>query len=581
MTDDLPIGWIRTTIADVVAPSVDQCTPTELVPFKYIDISSVNRLTKSIETPQHLHNSKIPSRARQLVKANDVLVSMTRPNLNAVALVQEELDGQVASTGFDVLRAINVEPRWLFYLVRSQTFVDTMSDLVQGALYPAIRPRDVRGFEIPLAPFKEQKRIADKLDVLLGLLNACRERLTRIPELLIRFRQSILDTAMAGALTAEWRTGSPSNLQTGRELLAKMRQARQQLVSDNHKTRQVSTSDDDSVAQSWEIPNEWCWVRPEDVTAPEKYSLGIGPFGSNLKVSDYRDSGVPLVFVRNITSGDFDLGAKYISPEKFNELHPHAVKALDLLITKMGDPPGDCEIYPADRPPAVITSDCLKFRVWDEFVDRTFFKYCIQSSLVRRQLVPMTKGVAQPKISLERFKGLQLPLPSLEEQRLIATEVGRKLRVADYVIEAVHRQLARLDNISAGLLSQAFSGELVPQDPTDEPAAALLERIKLEQTNREHQPKHRTTKQRKRPSIMVRKVLEVLAEESDWLEAQEVFRRCGITDGATTEEIEELYTELRALDKEGRLAFEPIMDSQNLKVQDRLKLLVEPANASG
>jgi type I restriction enzyme S subunit len=85
---------------------------------------------------------------------------MTRPNLNAVALVPKELDGQIASTGFDVLRPVaGVDPRWIGYLVRTEAFVQAMSDLVQGALYPAVRSKDVRAHVVPLAPQAEQTRI--------------------------------------------------------------------------------------------------------------------------------------------------------------------------------------------------------------------------------------------------------------------------------------------------------------------------------------------------------------------------------------------------------------------------------------
>ena len=86
---------------------------------------------------------------------------MTRPNLNAVALVGTELDGQIASTGFDVLRAPGMYSRWLYYLVRTSAFVEAMSALVQGALYPAVRSKDVRAFTVPVAPLAEQQRIGD------------------------------------------------------------------------------------------------------------------------------------------------------------------------------------------------------------------------------------------------------------------------------------------------------------------------------------------------------------------------------------------------------------------------------------
>jgi type I restriction enzyme S subunit len=84
------------------------------------------------------------------LNSGDVLVSLTRPNLNAVAIVPDQLDGAIGSTGFHVLRSKWILPEYLYYLVQTDEFVNAMSSLVQGALYPAIRPKDVRGFAFTL-----------------------------------------------------------------------------------------------------------------------------------------------------------------------------------------------------------------------------------------------------------------------------------------------------------------------------------------------------------------------------------------------------------------------------------------------
>jgi type I restriction enzyme S subunit len=201
---ELPDSWVETSLGDVTVDSA-QRVPAPDEQFQYIDIASIDRLTKRITSPQLLWGRDAPSRARKEIMAGDVLVSMTRPNLNAVALVPAEFERQIASTGFDVLRPIGVEPRWLFYVVRTQAFTDRMSELVQGVLYPAVRSKDVRGYVAPLAPLNEQKCIADKLDAILVRLDACRERLYRVPAILKRFRQAVLAVATSGKLTEQWR----------------------------------------------------------------------------------------------------------------------------------------------------------------------------------------------------------------------------------------------------------------------------------------------------------------------------------------------------------------------------------------
>jgi type I restriction enzyme S subunit len=106
-----------------------------------------------------------PSRARQVILTNDVIVSTTRPNLNAVALVPKELNNQICSTGFCVLRAKSnlLDTNYLFHFVKSYKFVKSLSDLVKGALYPAVTNKQVFAQNIPLPPLPEQKRLATLL----------------------------------------------------------------------------------------------------------------------------------------------------------------------------------------------------------------------------------------------------------------------------------------------------------------------------------------------------------------------------------------------------------------------------------
>ena len=133
--------------------------------FQYIDISAVDNQTKRIVSPQYVYGKNASVRARRVVKENDVIVSTTRPNLNAVALVSKDMDGQVCSTGFCVLRAIPeyLDHDYLFCFVRSSLFIRSLSDLVQGALYPAVTDKQVFSQKIPLPSLAEQKRIAAQL----------------------------------------------------------------------------------------------------------------------------------------------------------------------------------------------------------------------------------------------------------------------------------------------------------------------------------------------------------------------------------------------------------------------------------
>jgi len=157
-----------------VRPIGAACSPTELrdprsepdTEFRYIDISGIDRVQKTITDYQTIRGLEAPSRARKVVQKDDILVATVRPNLNAVAMVPGELHGEIASTGFCVLRANRavVDPRYLFYRTVSNGFVAALAAKVRGANYPAVSDGDVKAVEIPLPPLSEQRRIVEILD---------------------------------------------------------------------------------------------------------------------------------------------------------------------------------------------------------------------------------------------------------------------------------------------------------------------------------------------------------------------------------------------------------------------------------
>jgi type I restriction enzyme S subunit len=222
----------------------------------------------------------------------------------------------------------------------------------------------------------------------------------------------------------------------------------------------------------------WAWTTIEAVAADDRRALAIGPFGSNLKVSDYEDDGVPLVFVRNIRRRDFRSDLKYVNPVKAAELIAHQVEHGDVLVTKMGDPPGDTAIY-SSSVPAIITADCIKITCGRAMIP-AFMALAISTGKTRQMLLGETRGVAQKKVSLGRFRGLPLPVPPLDEQARIVAEVERQMSFLEACERAVDVGLARSAGLRRSVLKAAFEGRLVPQDPADEPASVLLDQIRAE-----------------------------------------------------------------------------------------------------
>lgn len=162
-----PMGWEKRKIEEVCdkADHKDpKKNPKEV--FRYVDISSIDYLDKKINAAHLLSGSDAPSRARKQIQKDDVLVSCVRPNLNAVAIVPDELDGEISSTGFCVLRPNleEIEPYYLFSHTTSSHFVETINQKVRGANYPAVSDNDIRRTWINLPPISEQRKFTEIIE---------------------------------------------------------------------------------------------------------------------------------------------------------------------------------------------------------------------------------------------------------------------------------------------------------------------------------------------------------------------------------------------------------------------------------
>lgn len=440
---ELPFNWEVAPISDVTVECA-QRIPSDEEQFQYIDIASIDRDKKSISSPQRLLGKDAPSRARKHVFAGDVLVSMTRPNLNAVALVPDSLEGQIASTGFDVLRAPELDPRWLYYVVRSRTFVDRMSELVQGALYPAVRSKDVRGFKAPFAPLNEQKRIADKLDSVLGRVDACRERLERVPTILNCFRQSVLAAATSGKLTEEWREVA--------------------------KPHPVTIAGDPGL---FDIPLTWVW-RSIGRLAEVKGGKRL-PKGERL-VSE--NTGFPYIKAGQLKNGTVrSEGQEYLPAEVQKSIRRYIVSSGDVYITIVGANIGDAGVIPPEYDKANLTENAAKICNLRD-LNNEYLAYWLRSQVAQGHIDFLKKSGAQGKLALIRIKEIPIPVPGMDEQREIARRVQALFAYADRLEARYTAASSKIERLTPALLAKAFRGELVPQDPNDEPVSVLLERIR-------------------------------------------------------------------------------------------------------
>ena len=163
---DLPVGWVWTTLGEI-SKEVIKVNP-KLEPneeFIYLDIAAIDNSRQAITEPKRYLGKGAPSRARQLVHAGDVLFSTVRTYLRNIAAVDEIYDGQIASTGFCVIRP-RIDNKYIFYLTLTDTFLDPLNHIQRGTSYPAVRNSDVFAQVVPLPALAEQRRIVAKIEEL-------------------------------------------------------------------------------------------------------------------------------------------------------------------------------------------------------------------------------------------------------------------------------------------------------------------------------------------------------------------------------------------------------------------------------
>ena len=159
-----PMGWPKQKLGAVCFKTKQRnLREDSSKKFQYVDIAGVDNINKRVNSARLILGAEAPSRARKKIRGNDVLVSSVRPNLNAVAIVPDHLDGGIASTGFCVLRANreSLDPLYLFLYVTTAHFIETMVSKARGANYPAVSDKDIREIEIPLPPLYMQRQFAD------------------------------------------------------------------------------------------------------------------------------------------------------------------------------------------------------------------------------------------------------------------------------------------------------------------------------------------------------------------------------------------------------------------------------------
>jgi type I restriction enzyme, S subunit len=330
---------------------------------------------------------------------------------------------------------------------------------VSGSTRLKLTQASMKLIPVPLAPLNEQKRIADKLDRLLAKVDNCRERLDRIPLILKHFRQSILAAATAGKLTEDWRTKNTDAENTS-DLLKKIQDTKIQ-----KRTAKVGQG----ISDLFDLPPTWIWARLFDVCD----SISDGDH----QPPPQSESGVPFLTISNISKGKINFNKIRYVPEEYYEKIDTIRKpnSNDILYTAVGATYGI---------PVLVETEqrfCFQRHIAilkpNQLINNQYLFHALQSGFVYQQATDFVTGTAQPTVPLSGIRQIKVPIPPSEEQNNIIHQLKVLFDFADRLEARYQTARAQIDKLTPALLDKAFKGELVPQDPTDEPAATLLAKI--------------------------------------------------------------------------------------------------------
>lgn len=368
----------KITIGQLCKPNVGQIKLDDDRLIDYFDIASIDNINKKITGFTTYTFVEAPSRARRMIKKDNILVSTIRPNLNAVALFDMNTQNiPVASTGFCVLDCKeDTNPRFLFYYLQSRFFVNEMVSQATGASYPAVSDKIVRSAHIPVYSYDEQVVIADMLDKVTYIIAKRKQQLAKLDELVkARFVEMFGDPVL-----------NPYGF--------------------------------------------------EKVPLSELAEIKIGPFGSLLHKEDYIEGGHPLLNPSHIVDGNIVPDKKLtISDEKYNELEAYHLHFGDVVMGRRGEM-GRCAVVMGEG--FLCGTGSLLIRTRGE-VTADFIQKVISFPSFKKTIEDMAVGQTMPNLNVPIVSRFQVVKPPVKVQHRYYSFIGEVDNLRQQVQKSIEK----------------------------------------------------------------------------------------------------------------------------------------------
>ena len=492
--DDLstyPKGWMETLLGNIVNPSDKKVEPSTLQQVPYVGLEHIEKNTGKL---LDFGNSSEVKSTKSKFYPGDLLYGKLRPYLNKVHCVNFE---GVCSTDILVFsKQPYISNEFLSFRFLCKDFVSYASQNVNGVQHPRVNFQSLSEFPIHLPPLNEQRRIVAKIEALKARSQRVKEALEDIPQLLDQFRQSVLAAAFRGDLTADWREQNP-DVEPASVLLERIQEKRQnwyeeeciKAEKEGRKKPKDHSKNKKSTHTSVEInaiPDTWAIARLEEIS----YLVTDGTH----KTPRYQTEGIPFLSVKNVRPFVVkDVDIKFISQEEYQEINARCnPEKGDILYTKVGATFGYAAINRLDYPFSIFVSLALIKPVHPYFLSK-YAEVVMNSEIVFSQARQRVTGIGTPDLHLIEIRDFRIPLPPLEEQEEIVNRVHTFLKVVNRIEQQYKETKSQLSQLDQSILAKAFRGELVLQDPNDEPASVLLERIRAERAKLQTKAANKST----------------------------------------------------------------------------------------
>jgi len=458
--NELPKNWIRTLLGNVIIPikgrkpKILRTESTESsVP--YINIKSFEKQ----EFSSFADEKNCPKCSN-----DDILIVWDG---SRSGLVGTGVSGVIGST-LTKLFCFDINKKYLYYFL--QMYYDKLNKNPKGIGIPHVNPEVLWSLNFSIPPVNEQKRIVKKIEEYFSIMEKINVQLLEIQNHIIEIKQSSLKTAFEGTMSNNWRHENEYEQDQIKEIILK--------IKDNQTKYQIRKK----VFKDFpfhQIPNEWLWFMIHEISL----KMGDAPFGSDLKSKDYVNSGIPVIHGTNITNGEFNWKYHlYVTKTKFESIPRSHCKKGDLVFQKIGATIGKCAFLPKieNHEKFLLSTNMMYVSTDPDHINIKYVYYYFQQKLILNYIRNSALGTAQPIFNYTTLKNFQIPIPIIDEQNFIVKKLDCIMLVIDENEVKLEKMFSMLSTLKQSILKRAFEGKLVPQDPNDEPAEVLLQKIKVE-----------------------------------------------------------------------------------------------------